>query len=85
MYFVYTTNFYEFRIFFSNYYVYRRKNNGMHNRMRYDGKIRLIYCIHIPVHMTTSMEEFIIVIALGIIYIGALIAYNKFGKKKDSE
>ena len=53
--------------------------------MRYDCKIRLIYCIHIPVHMTTSMEEFIIVIALGIIYIGALIAYNKFGKKKDSE
>lgn len=35
--------------------------------------------------MSIEMKEFVTLIALGVIYIGALLVYNKTGKNKGAE
>lgn len=33
--------------------------------------------------MAIAMSEFLILIGCGVVYLGALVAYNKFGKKAE--
>ena len=44
---------------------------------------KLIYCRSISECMAIAMSEFLILIGCGIVYLGALVAYNKFGKKAE--
>lgn len=43
----------------------------------------LLYSVYIPLCMTVAMEDFLLLVGVGVVYLVALLAYNKFGKTKE--
>ena len=43
----------------------------------------ILYPFYIPLSMTVAMEDFLLLVGVGVVYLVALLAYNKFGKTKE--
>lgn len=59
------------------------RNDVLNNYTIYFQTQYILYPFYIPLSMTVAMEDFLLLVGVGVVYLVALLAYNKFGKTKE--